>query len=334
MAKIEKKRELVVATLLVVLLLVLPLVPLASALATSSPELWRIINQSSPHPNSYQGFVGDELKITGTNFNQDGIKVNFGSTQVAPSWKNNNEIYINVPDVAKDKTYPISITNGTETSNVQNFYVTLTASSTPELWRIINIECNNLYNGVVGDRLKLTGANLDQPGIMVKFGSTQVTPISKTAGEILIKVPDVAKDKTYPISITNGTETSNVQDFYVGLGGNLTPAPEPTPEPTPTPEPIPVSSAPELWLIINQSSSISASYQGSVGDELKITGVNLDQTGIKVNFGPTQVVPVSKTASEIIIKVPDVAAGQSHPVSITNGTETSSVQDFYVGYKL
>jgi hypothetical protein len=194
----------------------------------TTPVLSAITNLDGT--DNYQGMVGDKLKLTGTDFDQTGILVDFvnladfASTQVTPTSKTASEIVIKVPDVTKDQSYAISVTNGTLVSESQIFFVApAAASGTPELSAITNLDGADNYQGKVGDKLKLMGKNFDQTGIVVDFvnlayfASTPVTPTSKTSGEINITVPNVTKDQSYAISVTNGTLVSESQIFFVTL---------------------------------------------------------------------------------------------------------------------
>jgi hypothetical protein len=85
----------------------------------------------------------------------------------------------------------------------------------PELWRIKNVSDGKKYEGAPGDRLKLTGQNFGSKNISVVFGSVSAIITSRTKKWIKVIVPDLERDKTYSVYVTDGTNNSNSQDFFV-----------------------------------------------------------------------------------------------------------------------
>jgi hypothetical protein len=178
----------------------------STAFAGSDPELFRL--------SKYKGFVGEKVKITGKNFGNENGKVMFDDWTKAEivSWSK-KRIIILVPDVAVTKTHKVRVCKRhDDCTRSQRFFVKRTG---PELWRIKNLSDGNNYKGVPGDHLKLTGLNFDSQNVSVKFGDVKAEIIKRTKKTIFVKVPDMQRDKTYSIFVTDGVNSSNSQDFYV-----------------------------------------------------------------------------------------------------------------------
>ena len=176
------------------------------AFAGSDPELFRL--------SKYKGFVGEKVKITGKNFGGDRGKVMFDDWTRAEilSWSK-KKIYIRVPDVEVTKTHKVRVCKRYEDcTRSQKFFVKRTG---PELWRIKNVSDGKKYEGAPGDRLKLTGQNFGSKNISVVFGSVSAIITSRTKKWIKVIVTDLERDKTYSVYVTDGTNNSNSQDFFV-----------------------------------------------------------------------------------------------------------------------
>jgi hypothetical protein len=180
----------------------------STAFAGSDPVLYKL--------SKYKGYVGEKVKINGRNFGKDGGKVIFDDWTKAEivSW-GKKRIVILVPDVAVTKTHKVRVCKShDDCSRSQKFFV---KRAGPELWRIKNLSDGNNYKGVPGDRLKLTGLNFESQNISVKFGDTKAEITKRTSKSIFVKVPDVQRDETYSVVVTDGTNSSNSQNFYVKL---------------------------------------------------------------------------------------------------------------------
>ncbi len=182
------------------------LVAASTAFAGSKPELYRL--------SKYKGYVGDKVKITGINFGREKGKVMFDDWTRAEilSWSK-KKIIIRVPDVEVTKTHKVRVCKRyDDCTRAQKFFV---KRKGPELWRIKNVNDGKKYSGVPGDKLLLTGQNFGASNIKVMFGSVSAKIVSRTKKWIKVIVPELERDKTYPVYVTDGINNSNAQDFYV-----------------------------------------------------------------------------------------------------------------------
>jgi len=176
------------------------------ALAGSKPVLYRL--------SQYKGTVGEKVKITGKNFGSEKGKVMFDDWTRAEilSWSK-KKIVIRVPEVEVTKTHKVRVCKRyDDCTRSQKFFV---KRSGPELWRIKNLSGSNNYQGKPGDKLKLTGQNFGSENISVFFGETPGKITSRTKKWIKVVVPDLKKDRTYSVYVTDGVNSSNSQNFYV-----------------------------------------------------------------------------------------------------------------------
>jgi len=176
------------------------------AFAGSDPELYKL--------SKYKGYVGEKVKITGKNFGKEKGKVMFDDWTRAEivSWSK-KKITIRVPDVAVTKTHKVRVCKRyDDCTRSQKFFVKRTG---PELWRIKNVSNGKKYEGVPSDRLKITGQNFGSKNISVMFGNVSAKITSRTKKWIKVIVPDLERDKTYSVYVTDGTNNSNSQDFFV-----------------------------------------------------------------------------------------------------------------------
>jgi len=190
----------------ILLLLVGGFLTTSVALAGSKPVLYRL--------SKYKGTVGEKVKITGRNFGSEKGKVMFDDWTRAEilSWSK-KKIVIRVPDIEVTKTHKVRVCKrGDDCTRSQKFFV---KRSGPELWRIGNLSGSNNYQGKPGDRLKLTGQNFGSKNISVLFGDTPGKITSRTKKWIKVMVPNLEKDRTYPVYATDGINSSNSQDFYI-----------------------------------------------------------------------------------------------------------------------
>lgn len=176
------------------------------AFAGSDPELYKL--------SKYRGYVGEKVKITGINFGGEKGKVMFDDWTKAEivSWSK-KKIIIRVPDVTVTKTHKVRVCKRyDDCTRSQKFFVKRTG---PELWRIKNLSNGKNYQGIPGDRLKITGLNFGSENISVTFGTAPAKILSRTKKTIRIVVPDVARDGTYSVYVTDGVNNSNSQNFYI-----------------------------------------------------------------------------------------------------------------------
>lgn len=178
----------------------------STAFAGSDPELYKL--------SKYKGYAGEKVKITGINFGKKSGKVMFDDWTKAEivSWSK-KKIVIRVPDVAVTKTHKVRVCKRhDDCTRSQKFFVKRTG---PELWKIKNLSGSKKYQGKPGDKLKLTGQNFGSGHVSVLFGSTPAKITSRTKKWIKVIVPELARDRTYAVKVTDGDPDSNTQDFYV-----------------------------------------------------------------------------------------------------------------------
>ncbi len=178
----------------------------STAFAGSDPELYRL--------SKYKGYAGEKVKITGINFGKKKGKVMFDDWTKAPIVKwSKKKIIIRVPDIAVTKNHRVRVCKRyDDCTRSQKFFV---KRKGPELWRIKNLINGKKYEGVPGDRLKLTGQNFGSQNIAVMFGDISARITSRTKKWIKIIIPELERDKTYSVYVTDGTNNSNAQDFFV-----------------------------------------------------------------------------------------------------------------------
>lgn len=177
-----------------------------TASAGSDPELFKL--------SKYKGYVGEKVKITGINFGKKKGKVMFDDWTKAPIVKwSKKKIIIRVPDVAVTKTHKVRVCKRyDDCTRSQKFFVKRTG---PELWKIKNYNNSNNYQGAPGDKLKLKGQNFGSKNVSVLFDDVPARITSRTKKWIKVIIPDLERDKTYSVYVTDGTNDSNSQDFYV-----------------------------------------------------------------------------------------------------------------------
>lgn len=186
--------------------IILPMVILPGLLVSSptmaseSPRMFTL--------SKYKGKVGDKIRIKGRDFGKRAGEVIFDHADSVriKSWRKNKvEFYI--PNVEAQNSYRVRVckTNG-ECSKYQKFYVTRTG---PEMHTLSE------YNGVPGDSVRIKGLNFSSRNTKVLFGSHEVTPSKRTKKTIVFTIPDVTRGETYAVSVTDGANTSNAQNFFV-----------------------------------------------------------------------------------------------------------------------
>lgn len=170
------------------------------ALAGSGPKMFTL--------SKYKGQVGEKIKIKGKNFGKHRGEVIFdhAANVEIKSWKRNRvEFYI--PNLDPQNSYRVKVCNKKgNCSKYQKFYVTRTG---PE------IDVLNKYSGVPGDSVKIKGLNFSSNNTRVLFGSEEVTPYKRTSKTIYFVIPNVTRGATYSVKVTDGTNTSAGQNFWV-----------------------------------------------------------------------------------------------------------------------
>ncbi|MFA5925524.1 MAG: IPT/TIG domain-containing protein [Parcubacteria group bacterium] len=164
--------------------------------------------------SAYKGSPGKLIKISGKDFGNEEGQVKFGDTNAEVKKWSKKKIYVYVPEVELGNTYRVRVCKdvGACTKSMK-FFVTYPG---PQLYRIKNISNkNDYYKGSVGDKLEIKGINFNKRNISVKFGSESAKIIKRSNKTIRVAVPNVAKDKTYSVFVTDGENNSNAQDFYV-----------------------------------------------------------------------------------------------------------------------
>jgi hypothetical protein len=171
-----------------------------SALAGSGPKMSTL--------SKYKGQVGERITIKGKNFGKKNGEVIFdhaASVEIKSWRKNRVEFYI--PNLDPQNSYRVRVCQRDgDCSKYQKFYVTRTG---PE------IDVLSKYSGVPGDKVKIKGLNFSSRSTNVLFGSNEVTPSKRTSKVIYFVIPNVSRGATYSVKVTDGTNTSNGQDFWV-----------------------------------------------------------------------------------------------------------------------
>lgn len=153
-------------------------------------------------------------------------------------------------------------------------------------------------SGRVGDTLTLMGSHLNVGSVAVRFGTVNATIVgTPTATQIVVKIPAIAAGN-WPITVqtSGGTVTST---------DTLTVLPPP-----PTLNPSPVQFSPR---------------SGRAGDTVTLMGSNLNISGVLVRFGSVNATVVSMSGTQLVVKVPSIAAG-NWPITVqtSGGTVTST----------
>ncbi len=178
----------------------------STAFAGCDPQLYRL--------SKYSGFAGEKIKITGINFGNRKGKVMFDDWTKAEivSW-GKKKITILVPDVEVTEAHKVRVCDrNNDCTRSQKFFVKRTG---PELWKIKNLSGSKNYQGKPGDVLKLTGQNFGANDISVLFGSTSARIIARKKTWMKVVVPELERNKTYAVKVTDGAPDSNTQDFFV-----------------------------------------------------------------------------------------------------------------------
>jgi hypothetical protein len=180
----------------------------SAALAAKKPQLYKL--------SKYKGVVGEKIQIKGINFGSEKGKVMFDDWTEAEivSWSK-KKIVIRVPDVSVTKTHKVRVCkryDDDDCTRSQKFFVKRTG---PELWQIKRVNDGKMYSGNPGDKALITGQNFGSGNISVIFGTTAAKIVSRTSKKIVAIVPDLERNKTYSVYVTDGTNSSSSQDFYV-----------------------------------------------------------------------------------------------------------------------
>lgn len=177
-----------------------------AVLAESCPRIYKF--------SDYKDSPGKLIKISGRDFGSSEGQVKFGDTNAdVKSW-GRKKIYVYVPDVDLGQTYRVRVCRDAGScSKSMKFFVTYPG---PQMYQIKNIsDRHDYYRGNVGDTLEIKGINFNKKNIAVKFGDVSAKILKRTKKAIKIRVPDLTKDKTYSVYVTDGRYDSNAQDFYV-----------------------------------------------------------------------------------------------------------------------
>lgn len=173
---------------------------------SGDPELYKL--------SKYSGFAGEKIKITGINFGKRKGKVMFDDWTKAQivGW-GKKKITILVPDVDVTEAHKVRVCDkNNDCTRSQKFFV---KRAGPELWKIKNLSDSKNYQGKPGDTLKLTGQNFGSKDLSVLFGSTSARIITRKKKWLKVVVPELERNKTYAIKVTDGAPDSNTQDFYI-----------------------------------------------------------------------------------------------------------------------
>lgn len=177
------------------------------AMAGSSPKMFSLSN--------YRGEVGLDVTIKGKNFGSDRGEVKFSDAEDVQikKWSKKRVQFV-VPQIETQKSYRVRVCKqGGKCSKYQKFYVTRTG---PEIHVIRNLTSpSEKYKGDPGDRLKITGLNFGSKNLRILFGDETVTPTIRKKKFVVFVVPDVKRDSTYSVRVTDLANVSNAQDFFV-----------------------------------------------------------------------------------------------------------------------
>ena len=153
-------------------------------------------------------------------------------------------------------------------------------------------------SGRAGDTVALMGNNFNIGGVSVRFGTANATIVgTPTATQIAVRVPSLSAGN-WPITVqtSGGTVTSTDTFTVLPLPPTLNPSP-------------------------NQFSPRS----GRSGDTVTLMGSNLNVSGVLVRFGSVNATIVSMSGTQLVVRVPSIAAG-NWPITVQTpgGTVTST----------
>jgi hypothetical protein len=177
-----------------------------SVLAAKCPRIYKF--------SDYKDSPGQLIKISGKDFGGSVGQVKFGETNAEVKKWGKKRIYVYVPEVELGQTYRVRVCRDAGAcSKSMKFFVTFPG---PQLYRIKNVSNkNDYYKGNVGDKLELKGINFNKKNISVMFDGVNARILNRTKKTIYVLVPELTKNKTYSIYVTDGRNNSNSQDFYV-----------------------------------------------------------------------------------------------------------------------
>ena len=164
------------------------------------------------------GNVGDKIDLRGRNFDQGIPRVTFNGTPAVLSGPfTASNVKVLVPNVPIG-TYSVSITTdgGGPITAVDQFIVVGGPPPPPPLVPAFDLVIPFLpKSGSVGDTIVLTGANFDQPGLVVTFDAVGATLVSSTATKINVKVPIIAAGSHTITVATNAGSIPSPSQFIV-----------------------------------------------------------------------------------------------------------------------
>jgi hypothetical protein len=164
--------------------------------------------------------------------------------------------------------------------------------------------------GIVAQVVDLKGRNFDIGTPKVTFGAVPaVLSGAFTATDIKVLVPNLAAG-SYSISISTDGGGPITSDDQFTVVGNAPPPPPLAP----------------TFAAVNPF----VPKTGSVGATVILTGTNFDQPGLAVSFDMTAAAVVTSNATQITVKVPNIAAG-GHTITVTtNAGSIASPSQFNV----
>lgn len=196
-----------VQKVLVLLVIALGLMFASPAMAGSTPKMYTLSN--------YRGEVGLKVTIKGKNFSSRSGEVKFDGAESVEikKWRKNRVEFV-VPEIETQKSYRVRVCNKNgKCSKYQKFYVTRTG---PEMHKIKNLTSpSEVYKGDPGDSLKITGLNFGSKNLRIIFGDESIAPTKRKKKYVVFTVPNVARNATYSVRITDLANESNTQDFFV-----------------------------------------------------------------------------------------------------------------------
>jgi RHS repeat-associated protein len=276
-----------------------PALNLAVVTNEGSDDVTILILGSPPVPtidsfSPTSGLIGDEIIITGDNFDPDPANntVQFNGVQAVVTAATVTSITTHVPSGAT--TGPISVTTpggmGTSATDFTVILEPVITSFSPT-------------SGLIGTPVTITGQNFDEVASnnQVDFNGTQAIITSATATQITTTVPQGASTGLISVTTPQGTGTSS-QDFVVNPTFDFS-----------------ISAVPSTLTLLQDIQSTSLISLSSTGAELFTGLASLTISGLPAGASATFNPPQMSTGqlAQLQISVSGTTAVGSYPITIT-----------------